>query len=190
MGVVVSSDLVTDAHATARALLGSTSARWRHVVGVARAASLSSAAVAPDEADLLVAAAWLHDIGYADPIAGTGFHPLDGARYLRDRGADPRLCRLVANHTAASFEAVGRGLSEPLAAEFPTEVSPVADALTYADMTTGPTGLTVTVRERLAEILIRYPPGHVVHESIRAATPTIHATMRRVQARLGDSQPR
>jgi hypothetical protein len=34
-----------------------------------------------------VAAAWLHDIGYAPAIAesGTGFHPLDGARYLRDK---------------------------------------------------------------------------------------------------------
>jgi HD superfamily phosphodiesterase len=34
--------------------------------------------------DLLEAAAWLHDIGYSPEIAVSGFHPLDGARYLRD----------------------------------------------------------------------------------------------------------
>ncbi len=31
----------------------------------------------------LVAAAYLHDIGYAPELAITGFHPLDGARHLR-----------------------------------------------------------------------------------------------------------
>ena len=32
----------------------------------------------------MTAAAWLHDIGYAPAVDDTGFHPLDGARYLRD----------------------------------------------------------------------------------------------------------
>ena len=36
--------------------------------------------------DDLVAAAWLHDIGYAPELVETGFHPLDGARYLRREG--------------------------------------------------------------------------------------------------------
>ena len=33
------------------------------------------------------------------------------------------------------------------------------DALAYADMTTGPTGLGMSVEDRLAEILERYGPG-------------------------------
>src|SRR5215218_7359540 len=37
--------------------------RWRHVVGVAKAARAAGATVAPEDVDLLVAAAWLHDIG-------------------------------------------------------------------------------------------------------------------------------
>jgi HD superfamily phosphodiesterase len=54
--------------------------RWAHVQGVAaRARSLAS--VLGADADLLEAAAWLHDIGYASGPAATGLHSLDGARY-------------------------------------------------------------------------------------------------------------
>jgi hypothetical protein len=35
--------------------------------------------------DDLVAAAWLHDIGYAPELAKTGFHPLDGSAALAAR---------------------------------------------------------------------------------------------------------
>ena len=64
-----------------------------------RACSL--AAVLGADADLLEAAAWLHDIGYSPDLAVTGLHALDGARYLRDtKHADTMLCRLVAYHDA------------------------------------------------------------------------------------------
>ena len=59
--------------------------RWAHVRGVAaRARGLAS--VLGADADLLEAAAWLHDIGYTPGLAATGLHALDGARYLRDAG--------------------------------------------------------------------------------------------------------
>ena len=156
------------------------------------AAAAASAADGIDEreAGLLVSAAWLHDIGYATGLAHTGFHPLDGARYLRSLGAPDRLCRLVANHTGAGVEARARGLGTALTTEFPAEVSAVADALTFADLTTGPTGLPVTVEARLSEILKRYEPGHVVHDSIHQAAPDLIATVRRVEARLAAAQPR
>jgi len=55
------------------------------------------------DADLLEAAAWLHDIGYAPALAVPGLHALDGARYLRDaQHADAMLCRLVAHHSYGS----------------------------------------------------------------------------------------
>jgi len=53
--------------------------RWAHVQGAASAAS-TLAPVLARNTDLLIAAAVLHDIGYAPGLAGTGFHPLDGAR--------------------------------------------------------------------------------------------------------------
>ena len=67
---------------------------------------------AGEDAELVEAAAWLHDIGYAPDLHDTGFHPLDGARYLRDvEGADPLLCRMVAHHSCALTEAEERGLA-------------------------------------------------------------------------------
>jgi HD superfamily phosphodiesterase len=51
--------------------------RWRHVRAVAeRARRVATTLSLPDD---LVAAAWLHDIGYAPGLVQTGFHPLDGA---------------------------------------------------------------------------------------------------------------
>ena len=56
--------------------------RWAHVQGAAEPRGL--APVLGADADLIEAAAWLHDIGYAPGLAATGLHPLDGGRYLRD----------------------------------------------------------------------------------------------------------
>src|SRR5580658_7927283 len=130
--------------------------RWAHVQGVAaRARSLAPAFGA--DADLLEAAAWLHDIGYAPGLAQTGLHSLDGARYLRDvQHADPVLCRLVAHHSCAVIEADERGLADLLRREFAPAPRPLADALTFCDMTTSPDGQQVHVTRRLAEIHHRY----------------------------------
>jgi hypothetical protein len=56
--------------------------RWSHVQGAARQAR-SVRAVVGSDAELLEATAVLHDVGYAPSLAETGFHPLDGARFLR-----------------------------------------------------------------------------------------------------------
>ncbi len=112
--------------------------RWAHVQGVA-AQARSLAPILGDDADLLEAAAWLHDIGYSPKLADTGFHPLDGARYLRDvEHADLVLCRLVANHSCAIIEADERGLANVLSSEFPVPAPMLNDALAYCDMTTTP----------------------------------------------------
>jgi len=139
------------------------------------------------EADMVEAAAWLHDIGYAPDLVDTGFHPLDGARYLRDvAGADERLCRLVAHHSCAVFEAEQRGLLETLQAEFPQEQAGLRQALTYCDMTTGPDGTHLRVADRLAEIHSRYGPEHLVSRSISNATPCITSAVEVVLGRLSD----
>ena len=63
----------------------------------------------------MAAACW-HDLGYAPELVVTGFHPLDGARFLAREGYPARLCALVAHHSAAMFEAEERGLADELAA--------------------------------------------------------------------------
>jgi HD superfamily phosphodiesterase len=158
--------------------------RWSHTQGVVRAAEAVSEVVGED-AWRLVSAAWLHDIGYAPDLAVTKFHPLDGARYLRDVAhADPLVCRLVANHSCASLDADLLGLAGALAAEFPPFDGLLADALTFADMTTTPTGDSVTVDERLAEILRRYGAESDVADSIAEARPEIMRAAGAVTASL------
>jgi HD domain-containing protein len=147
--------------------------RWAHVQGVAaRARTLKSSLGA--DADLIEAAAWLHDIGYLPELARTGLHGLDGARYLRDvRHAEPLLCCLVAHHSCAVIEAEERGLADVLTREFAPPPQPLADALTFCDMTTSPDGEHVQVHHRLAEIHDRHGSGHLVSRSIHRATPFI-----------------
>ncbi len=63
---------------------------WRHPLALS------------DEA--LVAAAWLHDIGYAPEVTDTGFHPLDGARYLVGLGIAERVVNLWAATLTRSWK--------------------------------------------------------------------------------------
>ncbi|MFI1562550.1 HD domain-containing protein [Streptomyces sp. NPDC020490] len=164
--------------------------RWAHTQGVAERA-VEVGQVLGVEADLLLAAATLHDVGYAPRLVLTGFHPLDGARFLRDEhGADKRLARLVANHSFALLEAEERGLGEELAAEFPLLDEPLlVDALVYCDMTTTPDGGRTTAQERVAEILGRYGADSVVGRFIRRAAPEIFSSIERIEAALA-AQPR
>lgn len=137
----------------------------------------------------MIAAAWLHDIGYGPQIALTGFHPLDGAKYLRTIGADERVVGLVAHHSCARFEAELRGLGRALDA-FEREQGAVADALIYADMVTGPRGQSLTVDQRLANIFERYPGGSVVHAAISQAAGELRAAVLRTETRLAAREAR
>ena len=140
--------------------------RFDHVMAVGALASRVAMALPSDRRSTLVAAAYLHDVGYASELVITGFHPLDGARFLRKRGHD-ELAGLVAHHSGARREAKLRGL-EAYEDECPFEDSPLHPALTSGDLTTGPDGRHVTLEERTAEIKRRYGAGHVVATAIEA----------------------
>src|SRR5512138_867069 len=117
----------------AQRLLGELPERWRHTIGVARRAEwVASTVGSRAEREVLLAAAWLHDIGYAAELRDTGFHPIDGARYLEAAGWPSRIVALVAHHSAALYVARAKGLGDQLA-HFSRESSPVSDALIYAD---------------------------------------------------------
>jgi hypothetical protein len=158
--------------------------RWVHSRGVARCASQLAKTIG--NADLLESAAVLHDVGYAPRLASTGFHPLDGARFLRDvYEADALLVRLVANHSFALLEAEERGLRPQLQAEFPLlEDRLLVDALVWCDMTTTPGGLPTTAGQRIADIISRYGQDSLVGRYIRMAAPEIHAAVHRVDTVL------
>ncbi|MGR6320354.1 HD domain-containing protein [Micromonospora soli] len=161
--------------------------RWRHVQAVAsKARELSH--VTGEDPEILVTAAWLHDIGYAPALVDTGFHSLDGARWLVREHFPLRVANLVAYHSCAIYEAEERGLSQELSAEFSPETSPTSDALWFADMTTGPDGQNMTAEDRLTEIRDRYGPNHLVTRFWRRAEPMLMDAIQRTEARMA-SQP-
>lgn len=135
------------------------------------------------DGDVLLAASWLHDIGYSPELRDTGFHPIDGARYLRQRGWDERVVSLVAHHSCARFEASIRRLVDELG-EFPRPPAEYEDALCFCDMTNGPAGEPVEASERLDEIQQRYGPGDPVTQFVGAARVEILASVARVEKRL------
>jgi HD superfamily phosphodiesterase len=175
-------DLPSWAEQQATTLLAHLGDRWAHVQGVAAQARWVSPAIADEDRPYLVAAAWLHDIGYAPTLAGTGFHPIDGARHLRSLGYEC-LARLIAWHSSALTEAPALGLADELAA-FPPETSATADALTYCDMTGGPAGERVTMPERLAEIARRYGDDHLVVRCLHQARGHLDGAIGRTTERL------
>jgi putative nucleotidyltransferase with HDIG domain len=172
----------SEAEALAQALLArELPRRWQHSVGVVRQADRLAAAGGFD-GDLLVGAAWLHDIGYSSQLVDTSFHPIDGARHLRGLGADERLVNLVAHHSCARIEAGLRGVDALLGNEFPQDVSLPHDELCFCDQTTGPDGEVLDVTERLAEIRRRYEDGHVVRQFVDVAESELVSTVRRIEA--------
>jgi hypothetical protein len=175
-------NLIDWAKKQATSLLPPLGNRWLHVQGVVAQARKVDQIIEENEKAYLIAAAYLHDIGYAPALHNTKFHPIDGAYYLRSQGQE-RLASLVAYHSEAQFEAQLRGLSSELA-KFPREQSVVADALTYCDLTTGPTGQPVSLQERIDGILSRYNREDVVVQAMYQAMPTWARIVRRVQRML------
>lgn len=164
--------------------------RWSHVRGAGRQADRVGRELLPaDERELLVAAALLHDIGYAKPLVRSGFHPLDGAWFLTEAGVPPRVCALVAHHSAAAATARLRGLSAQLA-EFPDERTLLRDALWYVDLTTDPSGRPITFDERIAGIRARHGPDSLNVRALEAGGLVERAAaVGRVSRRLTTTRP-
>ena len=157
--------------------------RWAHVQGVAaRARSLTSAlGPTPTCSRPPHGCTTSATSPNSPPPACTAW---TAPCYLRDvQHAEPMLCRLVAHHSCAVIEAEERGLAHILLNEFDPAPQPLADALTFCDMTTSPDGEHVQVHSRLAEIHDRYGSGHLVSRFISRATPLILEAVGQVNAR-------
>ncbi len=170
--------------ASSERFLSPLGSRWSHVRQVGEQARRIAHVVPPDDRDLLVAAAYLHDVGYAPELAKTGFHPLDGARWIRDHGPGDRLACLVAHHSCAVYEAQVRGLAETLLSEFEQEDSVTYDALVFCDLTTGPRGENLSFDERVSDIYERYGPDHEVTRALDLSRPALESCHARTVARL------
>jgi putative nucleotidyltransferase with HDIG domain len=173
-----------NAEALAERLLRPLGDRWAHVRAVAARGRTVALALPQADRETLVAACWLHDIGYAPDAKNTEFHPLDGARYLAELGFDHRIVSLVAYHSGASYEADERSLSSELAVFRMPDDPVLLNALTYADMTTGPQGQPMTFAQRIVEILARYDTDDPVYRAITRSRPSLGEAVERTEARL------
>ena len=183
MRYLVSSLDIEAARALASDLLADLPDRWMHTKAVAAQAQAVSATVAAADQEVLVAAAWLHDVGYSAAAVDTGFHSVDGARLVESRGWSPRIAALIAHHSGARFIVGAAGYIEALNA-YPDEASAVTDALLYADQTTGPRGERWSASERIQESVRRHGPGSVNAKVAAQRSAYMVEAVARVQARL------
>jgi hypothetical protein len=179
-------DLDAWAATTAEQYLSRMGRRWTHVRAVADKARLLASVLPAGDAELLVPAAYLHDVGYSPALAAEGFHPLDGGRFVRKAGHE-RLARLVAHHSGARREAELRGYTDYVS-EFPYDDTLLDHALTYCDMTAGPDGRPMVVRERVAEIVQRYGPNHTTARAIAESEPEFLEIEQRINALIDDQR--
>jgi len=166
-------------------LLGDVGTRLPHTRAVARQASMVTELLEDRWKCAIVDAAWLHDIGHSPTLSSSGFHPLDGARWLRAEGFSEDTCSLVAWHTGAIWEARERGLENELLSEFASPPPSALDALTWADLTSSPSGELISPEVRLDEILDRYEPSSAVHRAIVAGWKDLQESTSRIEQLLG-----
>jgi hypothetical protein len=179
-------DLVEWAERESKLLLADAGDRWLHVRGVVDQARQVAGILGDSEQPVLLAAAHLHDVGYAEELRRSGAHQLDGAEFLRGAGQE-RLACIVAHHSEARYELEARGLGSELAA-YQREESAVTDALTYCDLLTGPTGMPTSLGERVADVERRYGDESLVVDALRRALPALQAAVERTQLRLGGEE--
>jgi hypothetical protein len=184
MSILMASPVVQWAEECVRELLGDLRPRIDHVLAVGAKARRIVAAFDGVEAELLVASAYLHDIGYAPALVDTGLHQIDGARWLSSQGCSD-LAGLVAHHSAAHVELRLRGQQE-LLEPFPRPAHSLAAALAYCDITTGPEGQGVTLDERIEEVGDRRGRDSVVYRALVAARPELEEAVRLTSTRLAE----
>lgn len=182
--VVGDTILIERARLTAeRILANALPMRWVHSQAVARRAEEVAQALPPGEGEVLVAAAWVHDVGYTCTLAETGMHQLDGARFLARQGFPLRMCALVAHHSGAGTMAELAGLSDELAM-FEDERGPVRDALWYCDAIVGQPGRPVTPADRRAEMRAHRQLDHLTVRAMALNEPERTAAARRTEELL------
>ena len=169
---------------TATQLLGDVGTRLPHTRRVAEQASMVRNVLDDRWSHVIVDAAWLHAIGYSPALSSTGLHPLDGARWLRAEGFSEDTCSLVAWHTGAIYEARERGLENELQNEFAPPAPSALDALTWADLTSSPSGDLVSPEVRLNEIMDRYESGSPVWLAITAGLEDFQGSTGRIEKLL------
>ncbi|MCX6434201.1 MAG: HD domain-containing protein [Actinobacteria bacterium] len=160
--------LVRDAQTLAHTLLSGDPRRLAHVRGAALIAGMAAGALRVDQPETLVAAAWLHDIGYAPSLRRTGFHPLDGAMFLARKGWPDSVVLLVAHHSHAAVLAPYYGVHHHMSL---LDHAPGNgdDIITFSDLRAGTNGMGADPRDRIDDMRRRHADRTFVPSDIREA---------------------
>ena len=139
-----------------------TSARWQHILGVARKAKVLAERLRPQDeqfAQDMFLLGMLHDFGY-EFSDNPSDHPAIAAEILKRQGY--RYFNEVANHGNIDV----------------TDVPDELFVLSCADMTTGPNGENFTMRERVNNMAERYGKGSHSHKKAMFAAEKLQADPR------------
>ncbi len=160
--------LVRDAQALAHTLLASDPRRLEHVRGAGLIAGMAAGALGAEQPETFVAAAWLHDIGYAPDLCRTGFHPLDGALFLAREGWPESVVLMVAHHSHAAVLAPYYGVQQhmSLLERHPGDGD---DIITFSDLRAGANGMGADPRERIDDMRQRHADRTFVPDDVREA---------------------
>ena len=143
--------------------------RVEHVLEIARRVRNSGEKLrfSGELLDLAESAALLHDIGYWKEIALTGFHPIDGAKFLIEHG-EREIADLIVGHSCSPEEG-------QLLGHLGIEQSPniVAKLITFWDVQVKQGGEVVTYSERYNDILKRYGEDSIVGQANKLAKSRI-----------------
>jgi len=133
------------------------------------AQGLAQGILDPDVAQLLERSALLHDIGYAESIRKTGYHPLDGAIFLERAGEHPWVIEGVLRHSGADRKGASMpGIAEHYAVRPPQEDSAwLVRAVTLADWRSAGVGGRVSFGQRVQDIVTRHPGDLIKAERTR-----------------------
>jgi hypothetical protein len=131
-------------------------------------AGMAAGALRVEQADTVIAAAWLHDIGYAAAVARTGFHPLDGALFLAREGWPDPIVFMVAHHSHAAVVAPYYGVHHHMAL-FDHVPGHADDIITFSDLRAGTNGLGADPRDRIDDMRQRHADRTFVPDDIREA---------------------
>lgn len=167
-----------------REALAKSPSRIEHIFAVGRKAKAAAETIKrrhPEieiDPDFVYCAALLHDIGYAESIAQTGFHPLDGYNFLC-RSGYPDLAAAIVGHSSAPEHAQLSGISLP-----DINDSVTAKIITYCDAHIKQGGAEVTYQERVNDIVSRYGTDSITVQACHRADPRIRAIISEIEQLL------
>lgn len=176
--------VVPRARALAEEFLASDEGLLAHSRRAAEQAARACARLGRTDADDIVAAAWLHDIGRAPQLKQTAFHPVDGALALIRREWPERVIRLVAHHSLAVVEAPYYGVAHHLGVIDAVPGEP-SDIVIFADMTSGDQGAPVAPSDRVAAMREADADSPVPADLREARYASLISTSQALLARLG-----